>query len=252
MCSQIPTIPEKSRPLRSVIATNRQTQIPSQPYSVNTKVDPAIEEEVEGLFRPSQESGDFQVTQANESEYQNYDVSDAQYDNHVRRVNNVNSTFQANNMNTVNRIQQVKPINHNSNHLSHKPYTDLVRVHDVLDSMYWQIIPYDYFNRIQSAVCDAILYSSENIVVSAPTVSIVPSPFSPGLWQNGSIRTRRAKTAPRMGHRPLDLPCCQLSLQHRVCLSHESALQRDLHEVEQHVRFARPQMRGKKRSIAAI
>lgn len=64
----------------------------------------------------------------------------------------------------------MKSINQNSNPPSHTPYTDLVRVHDVLDSMYWQIIPYDYFNRIQSAVCDAILHSSENIVVSAPTV----------------------------------------------------------------------------------
>ena len=226
MCSQIPTIPEKSRPLRSVIATNRQTQIPSQPYSVNTKVDPSIEEEVEGLFRPSQESGDYQDTQATESEYQNCAGNDARKDNHVRIENNVNNnTFQTNNVTTMTRMKPVGSINQNSNPLSHKPYTDLVRVHDVLDSMYWRIIPYDYFNRIQSAVCDAILHSSENIVVSAPTVSIFLSPFSPGLWQNGSIRTRRAKTAPRMGHRPLDFPCCQLSLQHRVCLSHESTLQ---------------------------
>ena len=55
------------------------------------------------------------------------------------------------------RMKPVRSINQNSNPLSHKPYTDLVRVHDVLDSMYWRIIPYDYFNRIQSAVCDAIL-----------------------------------------------------------------------------------------------
>ena len=67
-------------------------------------------------------------------------------------------------------------------------YTDLVRVHDVLDSMYWKIIPYDYFNRIQSATCDALLHSTDNIVVSAPTVALLLS-FSPGLWQNGSRAT---------------------------------------------------------------
>ena len=103
-------------------------------------------------------------------------------------------------------------------------YTGLVRVHDVLDSMYWKIIPYDYFNRIQSATCDALLHSTDNIVVSAPTVALLLS-FSPGLWQNGSLRTRCVETAPRMGHRPLHLPQRQLSLQHCVCLSHQSALQ---------------------------
>lgn len=180
MCSQIPTIPEKSRPLRSVIATNRQTQIPSQPYSVNTKVDPSIEEEVEGLFRPSQESGDYQDTQATESEYQNCAGNDARKDNHVRIENNANNTFQTNNVTTMTRMKPVRSINQNSNPSSHKPYTDLVCVHDVLDSMYWRIIPYDYFNRIQSAVCDAILHSSENIVVSAPTVSIFSLPSLQG------------------------------------------------------------------------
>ena len=164
-----------------MIATNRQTQIPSQPYPTNTKDDPSIEEEVESLFRPSQESGDYQATQTNEGVYQDYDAYHDRKNstNYVRRENNA---YHTNNTYNTNRTQPMKPINQNAYPPFHTQYTDLVRVHDVLDSMYWKIIPYDYFNRIQSAVCDAILHSSENIVVSAPTVLFSPSLlFSPGL-----------------------------------------------------------------------
>lgn len=46
----------------------------------------------------------------------------------------------------------------------------LVRVMDCLPSLYHSIIPYTYFNRIQSAVCHSILDTDNNIVISAPTV----------------------------------------------------------------------------------
>ena len=78
MYSQIPTIPDKSRPLRSVVVSNRQTQIPSQPYPVNSKVDPSVTEEVESLFSPSQEPGDYQDVQENEEDFYGHDVYSVQ------------------------------------------------------------------------------------------------------------------------------------------------------------------------------
>ena len=189
MHSQIPTIPEKSRPLRSVMVTNRQTQIPSQPYAVNSKVDPSIEEEVEGLFRPSQEPGESQEFPATEAGIQGNGVHTAYYDNRVQgasRVSNPHTPNNPYNPHNPNNPHNAQPVDRMPAANQIRPtvspsatqYRDMVRVHDVLDSMYWKIIPYDYFNRIQSATCDALLHSNENIVVSAPTVPS-SSPFSP-------------------------------------------------------------------------
>ena len=47
---------------------------------------------------------------------------------------------------------------------------ELIRVKDRIPPYYHSIIPYEYFNRIQSKVCDSILQTNTNIVISAPTV----------------------------------------------------------------------------------
>ena len=52
---------------------------------------------------------------------------------------------------------------------------DAVSVRSRIPSRYSSIIPFKYFNRIQSATCDAVLSTDDNIVVSAPTV-VPPSP----------------------------------------------------------------------------
>ena len=52
------------------------------------------------------------------------------------------------------------------------PSSDLVSVHSKLPQIYWKIIPYKYFNRIQSATVDSLLSTNQNVVVSAPTVTI--------------------------------------------------------------------------------
>lgn len=46
----------------------------------------------------------------------------------------------------------------------------LIRVMDCLHPLYHSVIPYTFFNRIQSAVCHSILNTDNNIVISAPTV----------------------------------------------------------------------------------
>ena len=48
---------------------------------------------------------------------------------------------------------------------------ELIRVKDRIPPYYHSIIPYEYFNRIQSKVCDSILQTNTNIVISAPTVT---------------------------------------------------------------------------------
>ena len=52
---------------------------------------------------------------------------------------------------------------------------DAVSVRSRIPSRYSSIIPFKYFNRSQSATCDAVLSTDDNIVVSAPTV-VPPSP----------------------------------------------------------------------------
>ena len=47
---------------------------------------------------------------------------------------------------------------------------ELIRVKDRIPPYYQSIIPFEYFNRIQSKVCDSILQTNTNIVISAPTV----------------------------------------------------------------------------------
>ncbi len=51
----------------------------------------------------------------------------------------------------------------------------LIPVQSRVPQRYRAIIPYEYFNRIQSATCDSILSTNKNIVISAPTV-VLPFP----------------------------------------------------------------------------
>ena len=53
---------------------------------------------------------------------------------------------------------------------------DIRSVRSCIPALYSSIIPFKSFNRIQSATCDAILHTNDNIVVSAPTVLPLPSP----------------------------------------------------------------------------
>ena len=55
---------------------------------------------------------------------------------------------------------------------------DAVSVRSRIPSRYSSIIPFKYFNRIQSATCDAVLSTDDNIVVSAPTVAPLSPPHA--------------------------------------------------------------------------
>ena len=54
-------------------------------------------------------------------------------------------------------------------------HSNLIPTHSKLPQLYWKMIPYEYFNRIQSATVDTLLSSDTNVVVSAPTVASPPS-----------------------------------------------------------------------------
>lgn len=64
--------------------------------------------------------------------------------------------------------------------------SDLLSVHSILPASYWTIIPYEYFNRVQSATAHTLFHTDENVVVSAPTVFLFFSFFSllscAGMW----------------------------------------------------------------------
>lgn len=49
--------------------------------------------------------------------------------------------------------------------------SNLIPTHSKLPQLYWKLIPYEFFNRIQSATVDTLLSSDANVVVSAPTVT---------------------------------------------------------------------------------
>ena len=48
--------------------------------------------------------------------------------------------------------------------------SDLLSVQSLLPPAYWSIIPYEYFNRVQSATARTLFLTDDNVVVSAPTV----------------------------------------------------------------------------------
>ena len=127
----------------------------------------------------------------------------------------------------------------------------LVRVHDVLPSMYWDIIPYDTFNRIQSVVCDTLLNSNENVVVSAPTV-VDGYGDNLGLWQDRVAGACGVEAASRVDDRRFARAERVVSVQHRLCVSDEGAVQRDPHQVEQHVLFSRTEVHRSRLLLAPL
>lgn len=64
---------------------------------------------------------------------------------------------------------------HSSSPFPTPTHSNLIPTHSKLPQLYWKLIPYEFFNRIQSATVDTLLSSDANVVVSAPTVASPPS-----------------------------------------------------------------------------
>lgn len=131
--SQLSSILEHSQSVKTVRSTLHQSWIPNVFVKRQKVSNSFIEEEVNQLFEPSQESS------------LPIDANDIQ-------------------------------CNYSSD--------DLIHVKDYIPPLYQSIIPFEYFNRIQSKVCDSILQSNTNIVISAPTVIIPASFHFIGMWKD--------------------------------------------------------------------
>ena len=68
--------------------------------------------------------------------------------------------------------EEVETIFSSSQETRGRDVEGLIPVQSRVPQRYRAIIPYEYFNRIQSATCDSILSTNKNIVISAPTVGL--------------------------------------------------------------------------------
>ena len=126
---------------------------------------------------------------------------------------------------------------------AHPAPSDLIPTHSKLPPLYWKMIPYEFFNRVQSATVDTLLSSDANVVVSAPTV-VSFSVYHTGLRKDCAPGAR-GHPSPRRVAALRPLPRRPLSLPRSLRVSHEGTLPRSLHQLERQVPPLQSPLRGR-------
>lgn len=215
ICRQLPSIPEPNRYLKTLRVPTHQTSAPKYVSKKQKVGVSSIQKEVDQIFSisqervPIQEDGHegsfvFQDGVSNPNKISTNGVSTHGVSTHGTSNPNEISTHGISYPNEISTHGLSYPNKEWRNGISHNKHLEgvtpqdrmnpslsttvhtispdkrlstegLLRVLDRLPPIYQPIIPYEYFNRIQSVVCDSILTTKRNIVISAPTVGVLYS-----------------------------------------------------------------------------